>query len=865
MQVGPYEVIRELGRGGMGIVYLARHTALGRSFALKTLQSGELGTEGAEAHPELVARFVREGRAAARLAGDPGAVAVHDVGEHEGVPYLAMDFVEGGDLRDLIEADDLHLSDALRIMEAVARSVHRAHQLGVLHRDLKPENILIDAEGNPRVTDYGLAKLQELDDASRKLTRTGVLLGTVGYMAPEQLTGAAADARSDVHALGVCLFEVVTGTPPYDGDSTATVLDHVLRRPPRSPRLAGVQISRDLEAVILKALEKEPRHRFQTADELADEIARLRAGEPTLTRPLGVGGRLVRLVGAYPGVALLLLSVAGVGTAAGWFAAGSAEREAAKTEQLEHKAQDTAVAEEKRSAGASYLALLQAVRADLLLLEDAFRGNPDAAAVSADVVERVRRAAAATAEQFAGAPAPTAIVLLAERYAGRHAASDELAVLTSQYPNDPFLRLIHAQARWSEYSEGLRLPGVRIGVSGIAMDRFEEGAKARSMRGRVEEALRTEDSMAALPVELGPWKQWAGAARLLADGQPSEAEAAFAALGDEPLLAHGALLLRGVALLQQGRNAEGALVLERAGERGWAKPLKLAAAARLAEALEPGPSDGVDSAWEQARADYRAVLELQPGDAEARINLAVADVAEAVAHGGSGPQAQEAMRRGLAALGRVVADHPKRADARRLRGGTYLYLGRAAQVAGADPREYYGAALAELRTAMELAPDAWSAYGLGLLEFELASAGAPAGVDPSPGFARALQALESALRDPVAHSPALSVRGLVRMGQAEMELVAKRDASRLLQQAGADFAAAIASAPESPDPYRVRADAARKLADLTEFSGGDPLPILTQAVEDLGKALEFLPDDLLLLSNRAATLMLVGDAHADAG
>jgi tetratricopeptide (TPR) repeat protein len=865
VQFGPYEVIRELGRGGMGIVYLVRHAALGREFALKTLRSGEMGSEGEEAHPELIARFVREARAAARLAADPGTVAVHDVGAQDGIPYLAMDYVPGGDLREIIEAADYDPRDGLRIMEMVCRSVHRAHQAGVLHRDLKPENVLMGAEANPRVTDYGLAKLQELDADSRALTRTGALLGTVGYMAPEQLAGKGADVRSDVHALGVILFEVMTGVAPYEGDSAATVLNHVMRMPPRSPRMPGLDVSRDLEAVILKALEKDPRKRFQTAEELADEIARVRAGRETRTRPAGLGGKLVRIAADYPGLVLLLLVGALMGGGAVWFSSRTQGTNAGKAEELEQRRADAAEVEAKRVAGASYLSLLQAVRDDLLQLEDAFHGNRTAQARAAATVRSVQAKAKQFREQFTGAPAPIAVALLAKHYGGDIEASNLLATLAGQFPRDPFPQLIHAQARWASYSEHVQVPGIRMGVGGVATQPFRETAVALKMRNLVTQALQESESMAELPVELAPWRRWGDAARLLAEGKHADAERAFGELGDEPLLAHGALMLQGVAVMLQGRDAEAAPILERAGARGWVKALKLAGAARLSEALGKGPgARGPVEALERARRNYGAALEMQPDDLEARMNLAVVQIAGIVSGLETPADAGGRFKDGVQALTAVVKEQPDRIDARRLRGGVMLFLARQSQDLGRDPRTAYRAALADLEVVASAGLDGWTSYGLGLVHYELARADAMQGVDPSPGYASALRALEAGVQDPVVRSNVLGIRALVRLAQAEMAATMKRDHSELLQQAEQDFSRSIALAPNAASPLRLRASRATQMAQLVETKGGDPAPVYERAVDDLTKALAMLPANAQIRLDRGSNRMVLGDTLSDA-
>lgn len=259
--IGKYEVIRKLGEGAMGEVFLARDTTLGREVALKALRGnvGEL---------EARERFFREAQAAGRLT-HPHAVTVHDFGEEEGRLYLAMEYVPGEDLSTLLKAGGLHTGELLDILAQVAEALGAAHAMGIVHRDVKPSNIRVQRLGgrpHAKLMDFGIARLGGSD-----YTGTGVVLGTFGYMAPEYLQSGHADARVDLFALGVILHEALTGRNPFHGDTTGTLIYRILHEdPPRLPpeRLAGISAS--LQQVLDKVLDKDPQRRMSSAAELAE-------------------------------------------------------------------------------------------------------------------------------------------------------------------------------------------------------------------------------------------------------------------------------------------------------------------------------------------------------------------------------------------------------------------------------------------------------------------------------------------------------------------------------------------------------------------------------------------------------------------
>jgi serine/threonine protein kinase len=293
----------------MGSVYLAEQRSPRRQVALKVIRRERLGDPGAHD------RFRREARAVAALR-DPGICTLLEVGEVDGAPFLAMQYIAGETLAERLAAQragppggsagsgpgtpaDIH--GVLSVIEKVARSLHVAHEAGVVHRDVKPGNVMIDAKGEPIVLDFGLARVAA-DAADASLTRTGDVLGTPAYMSPEQVRPGrhAIDRRTDVYSLAAMLFECLTLERPFSGSSEVALQERILRDPTPDPRRHNPHVPADVGAVIGKAMEKEPERRYATAAEFADELARLRRREPVLARHIGalapprpVGGRTV--------------------------------------------------------------------------------------------------------------------------------------------------------------------------------------------------------------------------------------------------------------------------------------------------------------------------------------------------------------------------------------------------------------------------------------------------------------------------------------------------------------------------------------------------------------------------------------------
>ena len=324
-ELSGYEILEVLGQGGMGVVYKAWQKQLRRLVAIKmVLASRHAGTED-------LARFRIEAEAAARLQ-HPNIVQVHEVAEANGLPFLVLEFVDGSTLSRTLQGVSLEAVPAAHLVETLARAMHYSHQRGIIHRDLKPSNILVQKRGGdtarektqsestdpsivlrpsaftPKIADFGLAKLT-VGGSDR--TRTGSIVGTPSYMAPEQAGGRTKEITTavDVYALGAILFELLTGKPPFLGDTVAQTLQQVLTEEPVPPRRLQSSVPRDLETICLRCLEKDPRRRYSSAQDLAEDLRRFQADEPILAKPSSVGRRLWKWAKRRPAAAALVVAI----------------------------------------------------------------------------------------------------------------------------------------------------------------------------------------------------------------------------------------------------------------------------------------------------------------------------------------------------------------------------------------------------------------------------------------------------------------------------------------------------------------------------------------------------------------------------
>jgi eukaryotic-like serine/threonine-protein kinase len=302
---GDYELIEEIARGGMGVVFKARQVSLNRIVAVKMILAGQFAREAD------VKRFRAEAEAVANL-NHPNIVTIHEVGEQNGHHYFSMPFIEGTSLAGLMESGQWALDDgrrSARLLAQVARAVQHAHEQGILHRDLKPSNIMVDAEGTPHVTDFGLAKRVAGDSS---LTLEGAVLGTPSFMAPEQAAGKTGQltVAADIYSLGAVLYYLLTGRPPFVAESPLDTLVQVLEGESISPRTLNPRLSAELERICQRCLEKSPAERYASAADLAGDLERFLRGEPLAVRPRGSRAWLLHGMRRYPALVARLAILA---------------------------------------------------------------------------------------------------------------------------------------------------------------------------------------------------------------------------------------------------------------------------------------------------------------------------------------------------------------------------------------------------------------------------------------------------------------------------------------------------------------------------------------------------------------------------
>jgi hypothetical protein len=372
--IAGYEILDQIGRGGMGVVYRAWQAELRRVVALKMILAG------ADASPASLARFRIEAEAVARLE-HPNIVQVYDVGQREGCAFLALELVHGGSLAQSLAGAPQPLAASARLVETLARAMHHAHRRGVVHRDLTPSNVLLTAEGVPKIADFGLAKL--IIGGAETCTKTGDLLGTPSYMAPEQAAGKPRGniAAADVYALGAILYEMLTGRPPFRGETPLETLRQVVDEEPVPPSHLRPRLPRDLNTICLKCLEKEPARRYPSAEALAEDLRRFLDDRPILARwsgPLGRAWRWSRRNPAWAvSVPLVMLLLAVIALISSMAALGLRAAEREKTEQLRESLLAQATAGRagtrvgRRFDGLEAIARAAAIRPSLALRNEA--------------------------------------------------------------------------------------------------------------------------------------------------------------------------------------------------------------------------------------------------------------------------------------------------------------------------------------------------------------------------------------------------------------------------------------------------------------------------------------------------------------
>ncbi len=859
-RLGPYLLLDILGQGGMGVVHRARHEKLGTICAVKLLHAG------AHASAEALARFRREAAAVARMGKHPNIVAVYDLDEQDGQAYFAMECVTGQPLSRVLRERTLPPPEAARLVEKVARAIHFAHERGIIHRDIKPGNILLRADGEPQVTDFGLAHDVR---AEERLSSEGQVMGTLAYMSPEQASGEvdSVDARSDVYALGGVLYEMLTGVPPHASQAPVKTLQAILAGAVVPPRQLRPDIPRDLETIALKCLSLEPAGRYATAADLADDLARWMRHEPVRARPVGLLGRLARRARRQPLVASLLVALVLASGAAGAGAWRSASRERELLVELSLSGEtlvDAALA--RRAIG------------DM-------EGASHHAARLADPVARLKALAPALAEPW--------------YYEGRmaRAMGREQDALAAQ-----------------DRAVGLaRAPGASEGSRALLpLALYERGV----LRAQAYEAAKEERTLSmfidpagsARPLSAAAQAEYAGIRDLepLRDGALSDlSEAAGSLEGARGFVARGlaaflrrdwkeaeADLTRAIAsdrYLEEAYSALAGTALARddteAARRWYAKGhdadrghlphlLGLGMADwHLSDAAEARGEDGSEGRRSAlASLDQAAAIDPRRADVWDGESHVWCSEVDALERRGKAPES--ALAKAAEASTRAVAIAPRDEYALQESGYVLLLDGEWRMTRGEDPTEPLKKALEVYARAIGLRPDYPIAIGNeAMVHHALAKWEILRGGDPAAEFARAEEGYRRAAQvDPQFHQAETNL-GLVYLQRGSHAQARGGDPSADWDQAIAAFGRVLQTEPSSVEAASNLGLAHAWRAERAARAGKDPGVEVEAALAAFDRAIAIDPNRAEVLSNRADALhtriawrMARGeDASADVG
>ncbi len=853
-RIGPYELLGLLGRGGMGVVYRARHSQLGTTCAVKVLAGGAFASAAA------LARFRREASAVARMGKHANIVSVHDLGEQGGVAYFAMELVEGKSLRQLLREGRLPWAQAARLVEKVSRALHFAHTHGVVHRDVKPENILLREDGEPQVADFGLAR-EVLDPMEAPLTRTGEVFGTPNYMAPEQVRGetGSIDARTDVYALGAVLYEVLAGCLAFGGESEHEVHGKILRGEVLPPRAVRADVPRDLETICLKCLAPERERRYQTAETLAEDLALFRAGEPIRARPEGIAGRWSRRVRRHKTVTALVAALVVVASIAGVFLWKAHRENLAESERRAEAERDRAAAIEEA------LRSLTLRGRDLVEAGSAWRAAGDLARCKATMghlrepIEELRRKAPDLAEswyyegwlemiQDRPDKAEAAMTRAIELASSPKASGGSKGILPVAFYERGMLRARRRHRLWEERrlellrSRGAGLPFDQAPPPPTAADVDAAFADVAAVR---QEAIADLQAGLALGFRKSPARE-PGARGILAllDGDLAGAEKALAeSLAKDTHLVeiYGTL----AALFEEKGDWATAADWYRRGhdaDRGYVPHLEglayacIEMAKREQDRGERERAGGLRREAQEALAkalgqDSRAVRAL-----ELRSELHL-DEAEAVGHAGQDPT--DALDRALLAADDAIAVDPASRRAMAVR--AMVHYERAMRAGeGAGPH------LAKMMEAAEAlakaAPDSTKAVIDLALAHELLGEHALAhGRDPSAEYGAAIEGYERAIGlDPRSLAAAVNL-GNVLGSLGRYELTRWKDPAGRYDRARKAFDRAAELAPLSPAVANGLGCLLESLGKSRAARGKDPLGTYREAMAAFSHALDLDP------------------------
>ena len=866
-----YRVERLLGSGGMGTVYKAFDPTLGRWVALKFLYRNDA------THAE---RFLREARAQARIS-HPNVCQVHEVGEAEGRPYIAMQYIDGRSLGELCE--ELTVEDKVRLIRDVARAIHAAHRTGLIHRDLKPGNILLareeTGEAHPYVVDFGLAMSQ--DEIS--LSRTGMISGTPAYISPEQAQGRPLDRRTDVYSLGVVLYELLAGEPPFTGGNLARVLVRLVQEDPRPLRQAVPTIPEDLETIVAKCLEKDPARRYESARELAEDLDRFLDGEPIRARPSGLlyrAGKRLRKHRALAAVSLLailsLMVLGAVSLRAEWrsrerarlaqrfgqrIGSFKASMEYVATQPLHDitpfkrqlEVEMGSIRSEMKEIGSiaegpgrfalgqGYLSLHQydPARDQLQRAWRAGERGPEVAEALGLAFGRSYERSLADADRSPSSEARYRLEEIEHTY--RDPALAYLREALQGSPDASFLTGLIA------YYEG------RYADALAAVHRDPGSPQAVRLEARIYRA-QGSDAARAGEYELAD-RLFARAGEVygrLLQRFPSDPDLYLEDCERRTRQLLGAIALAGAP---EERVRESLAACERTllVDPGMSDALVLEAAVvwRLAAQQRKRGSDPTARLAEAVQVLERA-LALDPRNGRVYPELASAHLVQAQWKIEHGLDAGRELDAGIEAASKAVELQPGLASAHSSLGSAHLLLARYQQRQGIDPRPQLLKATESFQRASFLSPRLLSAsFGLGNTWNLMAEAQIARGGDPSGSIGKAVASLERAAGLNPRSSPIYNTLGNAHLTLGEYLLARGEDPRQAFDRAVASYRKALELTPDDSLVYSNLGYTWRSLGEALLSQHQDPRPALAEAGATLERGVRLNPRDADLFLERA--------------
>ncbi|MHC5081889.1 MAG: protein kinase domain-containing protein, partial [Planctomycetota bacterium] len=863
--LGPYRILEEIGRGGMGVVYKAFHPQLKRTVALKVLIAGEDATE------EAIKRFHREAEAVAKLGHHPNIVPVHDIGREGRQNYFAMHYVEGKPLDRMIDDGDVAPKKAASIAKRVANGLAHAHSHGVLHRDIKPANILVDEAGEPQITDFGLAK--DVTSES-KMTRSGVTLGTPQYMPPEQANGIldAIDERSDVYSLGATLYEMLTLRPPFEGSTVLEVIQKVVSADPVSPRRGNPSIPRDLETICLKCIEKDPARRYPGSADLAEDLGRFLEGSPIQARPVSVAERILRRVRRNRAAAIACAGIL-VALATGLIFGVrllTAEKEKEASRVRAERAER--ILEKGRKVSSVFLAVngeLGGVLGELKAIHHGPGTLEERRKKAAPLWERVEAFGEELPRDSASQAAWIAVKGWYRRFAGyEEEAFEQFRESRERDPDVPHGLLFEAMIRLLEYFDNTDLPLMISGAEGLEfVPSVVESKASKEAQGRFMAVLDQAKNSSVWGES--STKAFRSVFENLEKIRNADFEAADRGLGKalgipemalmtEEILHSRALVRYYLMRFPEGRRAIDR-VLDKLPEDAGAFRLKGKLFAGEGQAAMARGDAAASDFLKQAIENYSEAIRL--GDKRIATNargLAYLKLAELCVEGGADPT--DVLERSLEDFGVSISQDPEWAAlSYQSRSHVFYARGRYRRMIGEDGLDDFRLALKDAEEALRLRPE-W-ARGLdncGTCTRILGQAEKEKGESKRAHYQDALRLHGEALQR-IPDSPQfLNNRAIVYMNLGELESHKGRDPTTFYELALADLDKALDPGGNYTIAWGSRGNVWSFVGQYRARVGGNAKEAFLKAIQDYSEALDRKPT-LGVLGNRGNTLRMLGD------